>query len=238
MNCHTSRRRFLQFRLRTLLWLVSVVAVGCGIWQYWEQTYEMRWLDWVTRTHLTPNSEEALVWKALVWNRDAWKSGLIDSMQGKAEYTLHRNERFYRHRTSEHATYWQAYRRRLCWSGGFHDKANRFHYVYLFDSRPRQFGSSAIMCIVTDSEGQLETWDEIAEAPFGFVSASLQEGDPARLDVVVPLMRYQYRITPDEISQIGASLRVEDMPPAAVRFGDPDAGNVNTIWLPTSSSPP
>ena len=80
----SEKRRCYQFRLRTLLGLVALTAVGLGGWQYWERyreaTRHMRELDQALPEDWTLAPAEATLFRKLAWNRPAWQSGLIEDL--------------------------------------------------------------------------------------------------------------------------------------------------------------
>lgn len=196
MNRLFSKRRWLQFRLRSLLLLILLVAIGFGGWQYWRQTRHMWRLQWSITECLPRDSEEAKLLKGLAWDRKSWKSGLIDALGGRIpEGTAYARILWFRDRP------------KLKWSGEFVAEDGSLHRLYLFGQGYFDDPWWPLTCLVTDAEGRLVMWQRVPERNFWFSSAYIDPGTPPVLQIrsrnfSTTSIRCRYAITKGELNLI------------------------------------
>lgn len=209
MNRPTSPRRWLQFRLRSLLLLALVVAVGLGGWQYWRQTGHKWRLQWAIAECPFQTTEENLLWQELAWDQEAWDSGLIDKLGGNVSAL--KSPRDYQ-------AWATLFRSPLLWSGTFHDKSGRSHRLYLLREFSLLSEGDPLSCVVTDELRRLETWKSVADPSKKFLTADvadITQDEPAVLRIkcrfgFINPDYYYYELTPLSIDLVDA--------PSAPRF--------------------
>lgn len=190
MNRPLSSRRWLQFRLCSLLLLGLLVAIALSGWQYWRQTRHMWRLQWAIAEYLPSDSEEAKLLRQLTWDREAWDSGLIDALGRR----VHEGTRLSR------AMMWHESPPRLVWSGVLADEAGSNYRLYLFEQGSTFDTTGPLACLVTDGARRFEMWQHIAERNYGFASAAIVKETPPVLQIrcrrgFTGWLRYDYLVT-------------------------------------------
>jgi hypothetical protein len=196
MNPPSSKHRWFQFRLRTLLLLILLVAAGLGGWQYWRQTREMWRLQWAIAKYLPAESEEAKILTGITWDREAWDSGLVDALGAQ----VYNGSTVYDRTTLCHNDI-----AGVMWSGKFTDEGRNYR-VLLY--RGGIWEAWPLICLITDEAYRVEKWQCVSERTFGFLSATMDESSPAVLEFrcrdssFLSARGYVYRITGDSIELV------------------------------------
>jgi hypothetical protein len=193
------KHRWFQFRLRSLLLLVLLVAIGLSGWQYWRQTRHMWRLQWAIRVYTFSSVEENLLWQALARDRGAWNSGLVEALGG----VLYDGE--------SRPDLWAMGRRPLVWSDTFHDRNGLVHRLYLFQDIAIDDRWQPLICVVTDESRRFETWKHVADRSMDFISADIADNKPAELKVeciycFADRVRYHYEVMPLSIDLVDEKL--------------------------------
>jgi len=200
-------RRWLQFRLRSLLLLVLVVSVGLGGWQYWRQTRHMWRLQWAIREYVPHDSEEARLLRQLAWDPEAWDSGLLDAIDARVRGTT----------KFERDLFWYEGKARLKWFTQYTEADGSTHRVYLY--KPLSCDRwHPLTCLVTDGERRFEMWQTVAERNSGFEFAAVEKGTPPILRIHARRwfpgsIRYDYEIK-DETLCLVKETETPEYPPA------------------------
>ena len=186
MNRPTSPRRWFQFRLRSLLLLALLVAVGLGGWQYWRKTRQMWRLQWASRAAMSSSSEEARIWKALAWDEKAWHTGPIRELRVVPEYDGS---------WSQNVEIWDKWRAQLRWSACVRGELGGRYHVHLFETaRPAEGPYHPLVCVVTDKQRRVETWKIVAGQSDEFKSATIDGTSPAIMRISCGGFTAQYHI--------------------------------------------
>jgi hypothetical protein len=184
------KRRWYQYRLRTLLGLIALTAVGLGGWQYWRTIRPMRQLAQIVREAHYLSPEEKTVLQKLAWNREAWQSGLIHCFVSGEHEVLHSIDG-----------------PSIVWSGMFCAADGSNHRVFLFKrSYLAVTPNSYYVCVVTDDKCNLRLWrllDEVHGSRFDrfrFEKAAIQSKPSPILEIAFEGWgTYQYRRLPESL---------------------------------------
>lgn len=170
MNTATAKRRWFQCRLRTVLLLFLLVAVGLGGWQYWRQTRHMWRLHWAIRECPFASLEEDMIWRKLAWNREAWECGVIRYLGGHIPALGAPNE------------FWKDGRASIVWSERFTDEKGKAHNVHLFILGGKS-KRGPLLCMLADDQRNAKMWRSIGEYNYELASASIVRGVPPILQI-------------------------------------------------------
>jgi hypothetical protein len=142
-----------QFRLKTLLCVISLLAVlaaGVTWWRWWTYTRYMRALsDTISVSAL--NADTKLLMKKLAWNSAAWDDGLIHNLIGPASF------------------------KQVVWKSNTHCG----HDIYICDAFVRPVARTPIppVCLIVDDHHNIVTWAIVAPYSYGFLDANLDNQD-------------------------------------------------------------
>ena len=213
------KRCWYQFRLRTLLCLVVLTAVGLGGWQYWKILRPMWEVARAVSQSEFLSVEEKTVLRKLAWNREAWESGLIQQLVSTEHVPLDLEglpeepdpndlEGFLE--DYRDALTWTMNCSRMKWSGSFRDVDASACRLVMFQHPvihipPRSY---PLTCIVTDDNYRLEAWEVVATGCMTFENAAIRPESPAVLTITCANwygMRgtYRYQVSSSSIDQLG-----------------------------------
>jgi hypothetical protein len=176
-----------------VLGLVTLAAVGLGGWQYWENIRPMWEMARAAGNAEDLSPEERALLQKLAWNREAWRSGLIDWLR------------------PEEDELWPLFGvARIVYSGTFCDADGSNHRVFVFSREvPSHRPYWDLACVVTDDTYNLRLWrvlDEAVGHGDGFGSGHLFEKAAIQSDPS-PILEisfkgwgtYRYRRLPESL---------------------------------------